>query len=177
MTMQPAQQPTIQATPVVVGQNNNGVIPGTRAAQLAQSRAPASAEAIRRASADEDEYLEEVEYANQGVNGYLEPVSIGGNPQDLWARTYVKDFDEADDMALDIALETDWEDERWAGTIFHRQDVGTNAINIRLALRKSVGRMSLWEALMGQVGMIAPEIMRSINGNRSAFRNNEPNYR
>jgi hypothetical protein len=145
-----------------------GVYAGTKAMATATGNSPdpyrssMSPDDIRAASNNEHEDLMPVEFNQEaGVNGYLEPVSLGEHPWDIFCRTEMHSTEECKEFATALALQLDTIrlDPLWAGAPFLNMDVVGAAYHIEMALRKSLGRASLNEALQGHVGMISPEVI------------------
>ncbi len=129
---------------------------------------------IRAESNREHEDLTAVDFgAEATVNGYLEPVSLGEHPWDIFARTEVHSIEECKEFAVALALQLDTIRmyPTWAGAPFLNLEVVSAAYYIELVLRKSLGRASLNEALQGQVGMISPEVIARGRSWGDQFRN------
>jgi hypothetical protein len=136
-----------------------GVIPGTKAIREAYGggRPMMTPEDVRRASNEEHDDLQRASYEVE--NGYNDPVDPGPFPWSVYARTYVRDDNEAREYAVAIALQLPRlrSDPAWANSPWIGMPLMTAAYHIELVLRKSIGRLSLIEALMSKVGMFSPD--------------------
>lgn len=157
-----------------------GVYSGTKAMAAAGGNAPApyrssmSPDEIRAESNREHEDLTAVDFGQEAaVNGYLEPVSLGEHPWDIFSRTEVHSIEECKEFAVALALQLDTIrlDPAWEGAPFLHMEATAAAYYIELVLRKSLGRASLNEALQGHVGMISPEVIARGRSWGDQFRN------
>lgn len=144
---------TVQTAPALP--TPDGVIAGT----AAHRRAQLSPEDIRRAAEAESSLLTQVA-GFDGASGYKEAVSLGDSPTAIFARTEIKDENQAKMMAVQYALQIPrlrhdpvWKDEPWIG-----MSSVAAAMFLYAVFMKSVDRQSLKEATMGLVGMLAPDV-------------------
>jgi hypothetical protein len=135
-----------------------GVLAGTKAiAAVSGGRGMLTPERVRQLSGSEHDDLTAPNI--EGENGYNDPVDPGLNPWDIFSRTYIKNVDEAKEIAVALALQIPRlrNDPAWAEAPFIGMPIMAAAYQIEMVLRKSVGRLSLIEAVMTKVGMFSPD--------------------
>lgn len=153
MTTQPPIFPPQVPTP-------EGTWAGTKA--IAQASNRLTPEMVRKLSSSEHDDLTAPDI--EGENGYNDPVDPGQNAWDILSRTYVKDVEEAKEIAVALAVQLPRlrNDPAWAEAPFIGMPIMAAAYYIELVARKSIGRMSLFEALQSKIGMISPDLLTDL---------------
>jgi hypothetical protein len=94
---------------------------------------------------------------------YHEVLSNGDSPTDLFARTYIKDDNEAKRLALAFALRAEdmrddpvWGEEAWV----HIPSLALRAYQLYLQFKRSIGGQTVGVALQAYTGIVVPEMNR-----------------
>lgn len=166
----------IRGVPSTVEHRGHTAVPGSTFIANTRPLPMMSPEEIRQASNGMHEMMGLSNLSQEAVNGYDDPVSLGENAWDIFARSYVRDFDEAARIGISFGLGVQELSslDRWKDAPFDFSSPIRTAITVMLAARKSINRMSLWEALQAKVGMVVPDTNERIDPRR--FRSNKPEW-